>query len=306
MTGKISVIIPCYNVQMYVAECLNSVLNQTYKNFEIICVDDGSSDNTLKLLNDFKEKYPSLISIISSSNKGAPAARNLGLKAAQGDFIQFLDADDIITHDKFEKQLSGFDPNVDAVLSDRMQKNHDLTKVLNTYYFNDIETNPLETAITKVITTCNPIYKKEIVLQLGGHNESLNSAQDWDFHIRFVLSGFKINYIPGIFFINRKVAGSISSNWIKVSLQAAEVITTLKSKLIESQWMNKNIKQYIAQLYMNSAIYSKNFRQSKIYVNELEFWAKNDYSFISSYLKRLSVKIIGIDIIIRLQRVFKN
>src|SRR4051812_17123874 len=254
---KISVIIPCYNVQLYVADCLNSLINQTHKDIEIICVNDGSTDNTGIILEQFKSKYPALISVLFVPNGGAPAARNIGLKNSTGNYIQFLDADDIIAADKFEKQLTGFEKNVDVVVSDRVHKNHDLTRTLNTYYFNEIENNPLETAVKRVITTCNPLYKKEVVTGLKGYDEQLKSAQDWDFHIRLVLADYKIKYVPGIYFTNRQVQGSVSSNWVKVSIQAATVIKQLKAPLLKSPWMNTSIKQYIAQLYMNTAIYCK-------------------------------------------------
>lgn len=304
--NKISVIIPCYNVHSYITDCLNSVIHQTYKNIEIICIDDGSTDNTLNLLQKFKNEYPSILSVISTRNQGAPAARNLGLKRAVGDYIQFLDADDVIAADKFEKQIVGFNQDVDVVVSDRVQKNYNLTQVINTYFFKDIEINPLETAIKKVITTCNPLYKKQIVMELKGYDEKLSSAQDWDFHIRLVLAGYKIKYIPGIFFINRQVEGSVSSNWIKVSIQAANIIEQLKSNLEESHWMNNTIKQYLSQIYMDSAIYCSDKFQSKNYSNELKYWSQNNYGFVKSSIKRFLIKLIGVDKVIGIQRMYKK
>lgn len=302
----ISVIIPCYNAHSYIIDCLNSVIYQTYKNIEIICIDDGSTDNTLNLLKKFKNEYPSILSVISTRNQGAPAARNLGLKRAVGDYIQFLDADDVIAADKFEKQIVGFNQDVDVVVSDRVQKNYNLTQVINTYFFKDIEINPLETAIKKVITTCNPLYKKQIVMELKGYDEKLSSAQDWDFHIRLVLAGYKIKYIPGIFFINRQVEGSVSSNWIKVSIQAANIIEQLKSNLEESHWMNNTIKQYLSQIYMDSAIYCSDKFQSKNYSNELKYWSQNNYGFVKSSIKRFLIKLIGVDKVIGIQRMYKK
>lgn len=302
----ISVIIPCYNAHSYIIDCLNSVIYQTYKNIEIICIDDGSTDNTLNLLQKFKNEYPSILSVISTHNQGAPAARNLGLKRAVGDYIQFLDADDVIAADKFEKQIKGFNQEVDVVVSDRVQKNYNLTQVINTYFFKDIEINPLETAIKKVITTCNPLYKRQIVMELKGYDEKLSSAQDWDFHIRLVLAGYKIKYIPGIFFINRQVKGSVSSNWIKVSIQAANIIEQLKSNLEESHWMNNTIKQYLSQIYIDSAIFCSDKFQSKKYTNELKYWSQNNYGFVKSSIKRFLIKWIGIDKVIGIQRMYKK
>lgn len=96
---KISIIIPCYNVEKYIKECLDSILIQELKEFEIICINDGSTDNTLEILNSYKEKY-SNIKIINQSNKGLSTARNVGMKYAEGRYIYFVDADDFLSNDK--------------------------------------------------------------------------------------------------------------------------------------------------------------------------------------------------------------
>ncbi len=92
---EISVIIPCYNVEKYVGQCLDSVINQTFADFEIICVNDGSTDNTLSILQDYVAK-DSRMKVITQENQGLSCARNNGLKEAKGNYIYFLDSDDEI------------------------------------------------------------------------------------------------------------------------------------------------------------------------------------------------------------------
>lgn len=92
---KISIIIPCYNVEKYLPKCLDSIVNQTYKNLEIICINDGSTDNTLDLLNKYKLN-DSRIVVIDQENSGVSAARNNGLNYVTGDYIMFVDSDDWI------------------------------------------------------------------------------------------------------------------------------------------------------------------------------------------------------------------
>ena len=99
---KISVIIPCYNVQDYLNECLDSVLNQTFKDFEVICINDGSTDNSLQILKEYSEK-DNRIQLISRSNKGLGATRNEGVRRAKGDYLFFLDSDDWIDPQCLEK-----------------------------------------------------------------------------------------------------------------------------------------------------------------------------------------------------------
>lgn len=97
----ISIIIPAYNIENYIAKCLDSLLNQTYKNIEIIVVNDGSSDNTGKVIDDYASKYEN-IKAIHKKNAGVSAARNSGMEVANGDYIGFVDGDDTVDEEMFE------------------------------------------------------------------------------------------------------------------------------------------------------------------------------------------------------------
>ena len=101
----ISIIIPVYNTEKYLRKCLDSVINQTYKNLEIICVNDGSTDGSLKILNEYKEK-DNRINVFDVKNQGASAARNLAIKKSTGEFIVFVDSDDYINLEFCENSLN--------------------------------------------------------------------------------------------------------------------------------------------------------------------------------------------------------
>ncbi len=101
---KISVIIPIYNVQKYLKECLNSVINQTYNNLEIICINDGSQDNSLNILEEYAQK-DKRIHIINQSNQGVSAARNKGIQKASGEWIYIFDSDDFLKLTAFEELI---------------------------------------------------------------------------------------------------------------------------------------------------------------------------------------------------------
>lgn len=107
---KVSIIIPVYNNEKYLNECLNSVINQSYKNIEVILVNDGSKDDSLKICNKFKAQDSRII-IIDKKNEGVSAARNAGIKIATGEFITFCDADDIMNIDQIEFLLKGLIEN---------------------------------------------------------------------------------------------------------------------------------------------------------------------------------------------------
>lgn len=99
---KVSVIIPIYNVEKYLRQCLDSVVNQTLKDIEIICVDDGSSDNSLSILSEYEGKYEN-VKVIKQANAGAGAARNNGMRIAKGEYLLFLDSDDFFEHNMLEE-----------------------------------------------------------------------------------------------------------------------------------------------------------------------------------------------------------
>lgn len=101
----VSIIVPVYNAQKYLSETIDSIENQTFKNMEVIFVNDGSTDESLKILEKYQKKY-SNIRIITQTNGGQASARNTGIEAAKGDFIAFVDADDLLVNDYIEKMYS--------------------------------------------------------------------------------------------------------------------------------------------------------------------------------------------------------
>ena len=113
--GKVSVIVPVYNVEKYLEQCLNSIINQTYKNIEIIIVNDGSTDNSLDIIERFRNKNKNKsIKVISQENKGISEARNTGLKNAVGEFILFVDSDDYL-------ELNCIARSVETIINDRSE-----------------------------------------------------------------------------------------------------------------------------------------------------------------------------------------
>lgn len=114
----VSIIIPIFNMAPYIKRCISCIEKQTYKNFEVIFVDDGSSDDSYKLLEKYKEKY-SYIKVIHTENRGVSAARNTGVKIATGDYIVYVDADDYFYSDYIEYLLDiAIKYDADLVISD--------------------------------------------------------------------------------------------------------------------------------------------------------------------------------------------
>ena len=110
----VSIIVPIYNVEQYISKCIESILAQTYRDFELILVDDGSPDNCGKICDEYA-KQDSRVHVIHQENKGVSAARNAGISLAKGEYISFIDGDDYVEKDFFERIITQFTDEVDCV-----------------------------------------------------------------------------------------------------------------------------------------------------------------------------------------------
>lgn len=122
-TPLLSIIIPVYNTQDYIRECLDSLLKQDLSACEVICVDDGSTDSSLDILNEYKQQYPDLITVLSQVNQGQAAARNAALDIARGEYVAFLDSDDFYMPNAIDTMLKliSENPEVDVIYTDCAQ-----------------------------------------------------------------------------------------------------------------------------------------------------------------------------------------
>ncbi|MFW0717087.1 glycosyltransferase family 2 protein [Pedobacter sp. N23S346] len=197
----VSVIIPAFNAEKTIEETLNSIFKQSFKDFEIIVVNDGSTDQTLKVLNLFKSK----VKIINTPNMGVSYARENGLKYAVGNFIQFLDADDILSPNKFNIQRKALiDNNADIAYGD-WQKFHtikDQIIILETVR------KKLENDLERSLFTdfwCPPaaiMYSKKIADQLIW-KKNLPIIQDARYLLDAAIIGGKFIYTPGVMALYR-------------------------------------------------------------------------------------------------------
>jgi len=186
---KVSVIIPCFNVADYIEECVASVMAQTHSPIEVICIDNNSSDNTLKKLKSLKEKHPELI-IDVEPEAGANAARNKGLSLATGEWIQFLDADDLLLEDKIAHQVA-------LTNADASAKKSFIAAAYTKRAVDGLEKKVLPSKQDKHIAvftnqagiTSGNLWNRNTLLAVDGWNEELRSSQEADLMMRLVLEG---------------------------------------------------------------------------------------------------------------------
>ena len=191
----ISVLIPAYNAEKYIAEALESVLRQTYKDFEMIVVDDGSTDNTRCVVESFSGK----VQYYYQENSGAGAARNHGIKLSRGDFLAFLDADDIWAENKLELQMHALavDSRLDAVFGMIRQVFHKEWKQKIS------EANIPENELLKGYTQSTMLIKRQSFLRIGMFPQEYKLGEFVDWLLRAKEANLQMKLLSDLFLWRR-------------------------------------------------------------------------------------------------------
>ena len=178
----VSVIIPTFNRGWIVAEAIQSVLAQTYRQFELIVVDDGSTDRTASILHEFQDH----IRIIRQTNQGVSAARNQGVDAAQGAFVAFLDSDDLWKPEKLAVQVNFFLSNSEALICQTDEIWIRNGRRINPKIYHQKPSGDifLPSLALCLVSPSAVMLKKDFFQQVGGFDESLPACEDYDLWLR--------------------------------------------------------------------------------------------------------------------------
>jgi glycosyltransferase involved in cell wall biosynthesis len=221
----VSIVIPNYNCGEFISECLISAINQTYPNKEIIVIDDGSTDDSVHVLSIFKDQ----IHLIQTTNRGAAAARNLGISMAKGEFIAFLDSDDSWELDKISLQIKKMiDENCDLVYcsANVVTQGESVKKVNVAEYDGDCYPYFLRfpTKAIIILGCSGAVIRSSRIESSGMFDETFaGSAEDWDFFRRYC-KGAKVGFISDPLFNYRRHIASVShrpvSDWYYGNVRA--------------------------------------------------------------------------------------
>lgn len=197
-TPVVSIIVPCYNQAAFLPEALNSVIEQTYADWEVIIINDGSTDNTAEVAGRYVV-LDNRIRLVNQENMGVSAARNVGLREARGKYIVALDGDDIIAPQYIEKTLKMFSEEND-------------TDVAYTQWgffgVNDkapeLKYMGYRQLLVNNTVYCSAMYRREDALRIGGYDENMHTGfEDWEFFIRLLDEHSKVVQIPETLFFYR-------------------------------------------------------------------------------------------------------
>lgn len=221
----VSVIIPTYNRAHLITNALNSVRNQTYRPIELLVVDDGSEDDTESVVRSWIAIHASegfAVRYLHQRNGGAPVARNHGLVESRGEFIQFLDSDDLLLPHKLERQVDALlqIPDASYVWSERVHVQ--LERMNDTYkqFSNSIGSSSVRD-LTLIrgyqkrnvpALVASGLYRRSACVLLGKWDEKLKRHQDWEYAVRFIASDMQAIHLPGTHYLHVSHSGPRVNN----------------------------------------------------------------------------------------------
>lgn len=268
----VSVIIPAYNAEKFLATALDSVLTQTYQEFEILVVNDGSEDGTEEIVKDYQRKFPDKIRYFYQKNRGQGSARNLAMKNARGDYFAFLDADDLWLPEKLEKQLRKLEETeADFCFTDAeiIGETGAIQKTFSQLVLppqNEILTPLLK---TNFIVNSSVLMKRVVFEKIGFQKERrvYQNIEDYDYWLQAALAGFKFVYLPEVL-VRYRIHSTQSSK--KSPFQSLEALMAM---------------------YMTLIFNSKVLLRGKV-LKVVEMLLRHTKTFVLLNLKSISEKII--------------
>ncbi len=241
---KISVIIPCYNQGKYLDDAVNSVLRQTYQDFEIIVINDGSTD---KYTNDLLKNYNKpKTEVYSTKNQGLASTRNYGFKLSKGEFIQFLDADDILDSKKFEKQINIFRNNdsIDVSYSDYTYYYEDTKEYSEPQMKEILGKNPFEDFVYKwqrgisIPIHCS-LFRRKVFNNSGPFISGFKAIEDWIMWVDISSRKCKFQYLDENLAVYRIQQDNMTKNESFMIYWVARAISYIAHNYIISEEMEK-------------------------------------------------------------------
>ncbi|MDB5137153.1 MAG: hypothetical protein JWP37_3756 [Mucilaginibacter sp.] len=307
----VSIIIPAYNSEKHLAETISSALDQTWPNKEIIIVDDGSTDHSLSIAKNFESE---IVKVLYQKNKGASAARNKGLQEAKGLFIQFLDADDLLSPDKITAQVEILDQNPGKIAvcrtihfidgtnySDAIPTNNE-----DDFLFDDNDTahfliNLLggfkETG--SMIGVHAWLTPRDVIDKIGPWNEELTLDDDGEFFSRVLLSSNGVIRTTGFSYYRKykHATVTLSSQQNRKAIESAFKSTLLKSTYLSANTSHPDAvltamyKQFLHLAVTSYIVYPQLYRQVK---KELIKYPRNNFNpVLGGNLINLVTKNLG-------------
>jgi len=311
----VSVVIPTYNRDFCIVQTLETVFNQTYTDYEVIVVDDGSTDNTSQLING---RYKEKVKYIYQSNAGVSIARNTGIQAAQGDWIAFLDSDDEWLPEKLRYQMEDLGANtgavahmVDVLISGSEKTMFELRGLRVEFERQPFRERPLCEVLKSTFFPSSWVVSRNAIQAAGYFNTSMRIFEDTDLLSRVALEGaFLVNCYVGTN-IRRKPgdSGALSDLYQTARQESLSNIITMYKNLILSKKTTKKeiiyIEKELAANYLELAIAQGKYKKNICYYSTLAASLKCDHTFfgLAKVLILLILGVRGFEVLRRIKNI---
>ncbi|WP_088892280.1 glycosyltransferase family 2 protein [Leptolyngbya ohadii] len=234
MLPKVSVLIPCYNADRWIAQAVQSALDQTYPHKEVIVVDDGSTDRSLEVIQSFGDR----IRWETGKNRGGNAARNRLLELSTGEWLQYLDADDYLLPDKIEQQINYLSQasSADVLYSPSIYEDcQGETPQRQIYPIPEPYDPWILLARWFLPQTGSPLWRKQALLDVGGWEPEQPCCQEHELYLRLLMAGKQFEYCPH--------AGSVYRQWSESTLCKKDKSKTQQQRLLIKDRLETHLKQ---------------------------------------------------------------
>lgn len=263
MNSLVSIIIPCYNGEGFVGEAIGSALAQTYPHTEVIVIDDGSTDGSLDVIKSFGDR----IRWETGPNRGGSAARNRGLDLAQGELVQFLDADDLLYPYKLEWQVPLMvKRKADMVFCDWESVPFGQPEPVQRHRleFDNEGDDPVIFCLRSHLPTSSPIHWKKNLQKVGGFDEDLPCAQERDLHLRLACAGLSFNHLPEVLYRVRSRREGVSSDYLRVLDQRLPIFLRNLDRLdARKKLTERRLEAFAAALARDARRYAERGRSAR-------------------------------------------
>ncbi|MGB5896888.1 MAG: glycosyltransferase [Geitlerinemataceae cyanobacterium] len=269
----VSVIMTVRNGEKTIKRTIESVLDQYFIDFELIIINDGSEDSTLKVIEEISDYR---IKVFSSSKSGQGKSRNLGLDRALGEYIAFIDADDLWTRDKLSEQLQVLqkDPEVDIVYSwtDYIDESGEFLRE-GSHFSASGDVQPYLLMTNFVDTVSNPLIRRHALTKIGGFDENLSAAEDWDLWLR-LSEKYQFSCLPRVQVLHRVAANTVSANVAQLENASINVLDRAFDRVPESmQFLKKkslgNLYRCLTERALQPPLIPENYKLAATFINTI-------------------------------------
>ena len=285
---KISIIIPVYNSEEYIARCLDSILNQSFSDFEIICLNDGSSDNSLSILKEYASK-DDRVNVYSHSNMGIAKTRNKGIGLAKGKYIMFIDNDDFIDSDYLQTYYDTIEnEKVDIVLGG-YRRITEKNKILEVRCSKDTKWGKFI-----IVSPWAKIYKKELIDKFNIKFLDYGIGEDIYFYVQYIDKALivkAIDYIGYNWFYNTESVSNTKHKGLNDNLDILYLINKIKEKISDKNIEKDIVDYFYVRLILYYLLYSGRYSSKEKFIKEYKYLKDYLNNNIPNYKNILRKKI---------------